>query len=164
MMSLGVLNQTYGQETSTWKERISFGGNTLVTISPVFVDISPLIRYKASKRLLIQTGGVFNYLKPKKDDKTRRESTSYGGRFGVQYHPLSWFHLYGEAEGLSVMQQSPSLPKERRWQWNPNLGGGLSLPAGAVQLQVTILYNFNYQPNFSTYPTPWIFRIGVMKR
>ncbi|EAY23830.1 hypothetical protein M23134_07083 [Microscilla marina ATCC 23134] len=49
----------------------------------------------------------------------------------------------------------------RVWQQSPLLGAGIRLRVlRLLQINVSLLRDFNYRPGTSPYPSPWRFRLG----
>jgi hypothetical protein len=144
-----------------FKKRIGFGGNVLATFSPVMIEVAPTVSFQVSKRFRPSVGVVFNYFKPTPKDLFRPESVAYGFKTNAQYQLLKYIQLQAEYELLHISSQNKTISTESIWQHNPQIGGGLRLPLGALQLNVVALYNFNYQANYSLYPSPWKVQFGL---
>jgi hypothetical protein len=89
-------------------------------------------------------------------------ASQYGGRFFGRYFVIDDLFAHAELEALNIGVKNADY-SGRKTLIYPLVGGGYRQRFGANGgVYVTVLYNFNYQPNLSTYNSPLIFRIGFL--
>jgi hypothetical protein len=145
-------------------KKLIWGGNFMVLFKPVIVDISPTVGIPLSKSVILGLGigGIYNREKFKDSINVR---TILSGRFFTQIKLFSIFNGQIEYElmGSALKRQGEDF-QARRWAHNPLVGGTLRIPVMKItKVNITALYNFNYQRALSPYPSPWIFRIGFSR-
>lgn len=151
-----------------WMERISLGGNFGASFGAfTHVNISPLVGYRVTNRLM--AGGGVTYLYSRIQSRNGRQSSSsyYGGRLMANYAIIPQFAPHVEYEVLSApsLFDASGRVASRRWIGNPMVGATVLLPVGRrSNFGLTALYNLNYRNNedYSPYPSPWVLRMGFM--
>lgn len=145
-------------------KRWQWGGNLGVLLgNPLLLDASPTVAYNLSHKFRVGVGANYRYSLFKKTDSVTQV---YGGNAFVQFQPIDWFFISGEYEGLNVPnpEQAKSIdanPPSRIWQQSPLLGAGIRFRLlRLLQVNVSLLRDFNYQKGVSPYPGPWRFRMG----
>lgn len=155
-----------GSGDASWKDRIRLGGNFGLQFGNItFVDVSPLVLYRATERLQLGVGVTYQYIRF--NFPTLRSSSGnsiYGGRVFTRYFLFPGIFAQAEYEMLSTRYYD-QLSGEIRRALVPAgfIGGGYSQAAGGrAAINVTILYNLLYeQYKFrSVYASPWVFRVG----
>jgi hypothetical protein len=170
-------------EKMNLRDRLVFGGNFVAGFgTSTYVDISPLVGYRCTPKLIVGVGITYIYLNYALIDPTtgvevaREKFHIYGGRIFSQYDLFSnalshgdKIFVAGEYEGLNVPYQSFYYPYDisRRWIGNPFVGGGYrSSLGGRAFANITVLYNLNYVNNWKysqiVYSSPLKVSIGIM--
>jgi hypothetical protein len=143
-------------------KRWVWGGNFSLIFKPFLLDLSPTLGYRLNQSFTagIGIGGIYNRNQLK--DSTISKTVFTGRAFTqVQLWKIINAQVEYELMQSNVRNEETKLV-QRKLLANPLAGGGLRLPIFAgVSLQVSVLYNFNYQKEFSPYPSPWIFRMGL---
>lgn len=138
------------------------GGTVSMQFNPTFINISPLISYKATSKLIVGGGGSYMYAESQGDGSKH----IYGGRVYAAHRLVGMLSAQLEAEALNhSLQNSTTDTHPREWVCNPLAGVSYALPVSKhTFLQLTVLYNFNYSHNTfnrQLYHSPWIFRVGA---
>jgi len=148
-----------------WPEKIRVGGNFAFfsSTNATFIDISPLVGYSVSDYLFLGAGPVYNYYRI--NYGYRYSFDVYGFRTLARVYFLQ--SLFFQT-GWDILNRSiytianNQLQKDRMWIQNFWLGGGVRYMIGANAYMFTsILYNLNYNSNYSLYPNPYI-QIGII--
>jgi hypothetical protein len=143
-----------------WKTRLVPGGNFGLGLGTQwYVDLSPSLGYQLHPRSVAGAGAIFN---------------AYGGTFqGIRYRFYRYgaflfgryrlfdsFYASAELEALNVNDENASEAK-RIWVLSPLVGGSYIVPFGSRGgIQASLLYNLNYKPYLSPYPSPIVWRLG----
>ena len=144
-------------------KRWQFGGNlSLFLGDPLLLDVSPTVAYNISQKFRTGVGANYRYSVFKTKDSTTQV---LGANTFIHFQPLPWFFVIGEYEGVNVPNPAwasgPESAPKRIWQLSPLLGAGLRVRLlRLLQLNISLLRDFNYQPGISPYPNPWRFRMG----
>lgn len=144
------------------KSRIVPGGNFALSFgNPYWIDLSPTVGYLVSDKTLLGVGATYmasggNYFGYKYSFQY------YGGRTFVRRQLME--NIYGNAE-LDFLNVPYFTGKGneslRRWLVSPLVGASYVVPFGRRGgLQVSLLYNLNYQQAYSPFPSPLIWRVG----
>ena len=143
-------------------KRWVWGGNFSVIFKPVLVNVSPTLGYRLSEKITtgVGIGGIYNRV-PYSDSTINKTVFT-----GSVFTKLTMWKILNAQVEYELMQSnvknSETGIKRSKILHNPLAGGGLKLPIFQnVSLQLTLLYNFNYNKEFSPYPSPWIFRMGL---
>lgn len=140
-------------------EKIVTGGNIGLQIgSQTVVDISPMIGYKVTERIIPGIGITYQYYRvryPGVDFSTH----VYGARTFLRVYPLEVVFLHGEFEWLNG-QFDPFF--DRRLDVTALLAGpGYSMELGGRSaITFMVLYDFIQHP-YSPYPDHFIIRGGI---
>ncbi|OJJ23400.1 hypothetical protein BKI52_03305 [marine bacterium AO1-C] len=154
-----------GQNPHNKIKRWRFGGNfSLLLGDPLLIDASPNISYNLNHKVRIGLGANYRYSFFKRNDSITQV---YGGHAFGQFQPLEWLFFMGEFESLNVANAA-TIPThnsesvaQRVWQFSPLLGAGIRLRLlRLLEVNVSLMRDFNYRPNISPYPSPWRFRLG----
>lgn len=133
------------------------GGNFSMQFAPLSVDISPAIFYRIHPRLQVGGGISYIYTRVAQGDSISHLNI-YGGRLLLQPRLSDYFFLQAEYEALNIRSQ---VQQKRLWLHNPQVGGGIAYPLGGqLSINMTLLYNLNYDPNHAPFPSPWRLRVG----
>lgn len=152
-------------KSKEWLDRISIGGNfaLFASTNASFVDISPLIGYRLSEKVLIGVGPVYTYY----------SSNQYGSRYSFSMYGFRTLgrvyflqNLFFQT-GWDLLNRSiyvikfNTLQRDRVWVQNVWLGGGVRYSVGGNAYMFTsILYNLN-ENEYSPYPNPYL-QIGFV--
>lgn len=149
-----------------WPEKMRVGGNFafFTSSNATFIDISPLVGYSVSDYLLVGAGLVYNYF----------SQNNYGYRYNfdvygfrtlarVYFMQSLFFQTGWDMLNRSIYTiTNNQLQKDRIWIQNFWLGGGVRYMIGTNAYMFTsVLFNLNYNPNYSLYPNPYV-QIGVI--
>lgn len=154
----------FGQGFKFKPERMFVGGNLGASFGSItYVDISPLVGYRFTDRLMAGVGGTYIYLKTNFQGFQNYETNIYGGRvFGRFYITESIFtHVEQEFLNGNFYEPTQRFQINRRTIYNTYVGAGyqsaIGMNSGAY---ILVLYNLN-QTYYSKqlYPNP-IIRIG----
>lgn len=152
--SFSQKNDTTGDWRSDFWSRVFTGGNLGLQFGTyTFIDISPVIGYRFTKKFHGGVGVTYRYL----SDNVYKYSTSiYGGSVFSRYYILDNLFAHGEYEVLNG-----------EWWYGKRfnvtsifVGGGYSQNLGGrVAANILILWNIN-ESEYSPYRNP-IFRAGI---
>lgn len=147
------------KDFNSFKERIYFGGNVGAWFgSTSYVNISPLVGFKVTKKFSIGAGIIYNYYSQTYQGK-KYTSTIYGGNAFARYFVLDNLFVQGGWDRLSVENPASLLPNGRSWVDNILVGGGYKQAfSERGNFVAAIFYNVNQTP-LSPYPNP-IVQIG----
>ena len=155
---------TAPKEFDSFKERLFFGGNFGAWFgTTTYVNASPLIGCRITKKFSIGAGFTYNYYSQNYNGK-KYVSTIYGGNAFARYFVLENLFAQVGWDRLSVPDFRSIIPNSRTWVDNILVGGGFrqsfSERGGFV---IAIYYNVNQTP-LSPYQNPIIqmgFNIGL---
>jgi hypothetical protein len=140
-------------------EKIVTGGNIGLQLgSQTVIDVSPMIGYKVTDRIIPGIGITYQYYKvryPGVDFSTH----VYGARTFLRLYPLEMIFVHGEYEWLNGQFDPFS---DRRLDVTALLAGpGYSMELGGrAAITFMILYDFIQNP-YSPYPDHFIIRGGL---
>lgn len=147
-------------DKSVW-ERLVPGGNFGFSFGDQwYIDLSPSLGYQINDRMVAGAGviynaygGTFNGIKYKYE--------RYGGFVFARHKIYQSFYANAEFEFINVPDERQA-EDARTWIINPLVGGSYIVPLGnRGGFQVSLLYNLNYQPYLSPYPSALVWRIGI---
>lgn len=147
------------------KDRIVFGGGLALQFgNATLIDISPIIGYKLTDRLIIGTGLTYkyNYIKDYYyAPATNYQSNTFGGSIWGRYYVLENFFAHTEVEQLHTSYSlTPNGGSEAIDITSVLIGGGYRQRISQrVSFNIMVLYNLNDSP-FSPYSNP-IIRAGI---
>lgn len=150
--------------SKTTRQRISVGGNIGLSFGEAtYVDISPLVGYNFTSRIVGGIGGTYIYFKPNQLPAT----TNIGGRLFTRYRVYDNAFLHGEFESISFEYYTTDAMgrtiTKHNWVSSPIVGGGYYVPISPrANFMVMGLFILNYDKNRSPYSSPFIFRAGFM--
>lgn len=147
-------SDTTGPESGYFKDRVFTGGNVGLQFGTfTFIDVSPLIGYRFTKKIHGGTGITYRYF----SDNLNKFSTSiYGGSVFTRYYILDNLFAHGEYEILN----GEWLYGKRFNVTSIFAGGGYSQNLGGrVVANILILWNLN-ESIYSPYRNP-VFRAGI---
>ena len=149
------------RKKSQFSKNLVKGGNFGMQFKPFSLDLSPTLGYKISKNLLVGVGASYVFTRSKEGEAMFNRSI-YSGRLYIQPSLVGGFFATAEYEAMNVPYTAEeSQGTQRIWLHNPQLGAGFSYPLGKLlKLNMTVLYNLNYQKDYSPLPSPWRFRLG----
>jgi hypothetical protein len=146
-------------------ERFYYGGNLSLGFGNItFVDVSPLVGYMITPSFSAGLGGTYQYLRY---NNFNRSTDVYGARAFVRQNLFNNFFAHGEYESLSVDFQviDPQLGFITQREWVPGVlvGPGLFSPFGRRGgMNITALYNLQYDRIRSPYGSPLVIRAGII--
>lgn len=147
-------------ESADFTSRLVPGGNFGLGFgSQWYIDLSPSLGYQLNKNMVAGAGIIYNaYGGTIAGQKVSYQR--YGG-FGFARHRLyQSFFANCELELLNVPVETYS-EETRKWVFSPLAGASYIMPFGTRGgLQISLLYNLNYNPVWSPYPSPYVWRIG----
>jgi hypothetical protein len=152
------------KDFSSFKERLFFGGNVGAWFgSTTYLNISPLVGYKVTKKFSVGVGGTYNYFSQTYMNQ-KYTSTIYGSNVFARYLVLENVFAQVGWDRLSVSDYTSPIPNSRVWIHNLLVGGGVRQPfSDKGSFIAAVFYNINQTP-LSPYPNPIIqvgFNIGI---
>jgi hypothetical protein len=157
-------------QKAPWTEKVSLGGNFgLAFGNPTFINISPLIGYRFTDKLVAGGGPSYIYTRVKIYGRNFENSIA-GGRLFGQHLIFENFAARAELEHLGIQYpvwNGTDYDKRREWVTNPMIGASYNMPIGRkASFNITALYNLNYQNNLNQQflygRSPFIIRAGFM--
>jgi len=153
-------------------EKLTYGGNIGLTFgNQTVIELAPMVGYRVTEKFMVGLGVNYFYYRFRGNLAINNvispysfEANLYGGRAILQYVIIPQAFLYFEQEMMNTqyIDRNDGLTK-RTWLANPLAGVGYRQSVGGWSaMNIMVLYNLNYQPNFSFYPSPWIIRVGVL--
>ncbi|MDQ3073166.1 MAG: hypothetical protein M3Q97_07900 [Bacteroidota bacterium] len=150
------------------RQRLLFGGNFGASFGTggTFIEVSPAIAYKVTKRVTTGIGGTYMYQSWRDMARRKYHTSVYGSRIFTQYAFVPAFFLHGEYERLNAQYIDFFTGEFRRkWIGNALAGAGYRSYLGPrAYIQAMLLYNFSFLDNslYSPYSSPIIIRVGFM--
>lgn len=141
-----------------FSQKLVPGGNFALSLgNPWFLDLSPSLGYQVNERLV--SGAGLSYVAyGARVGNVKFRWDRYGGMVFSRYRLFDSFFANAELEMLNVEDE---FLLKRVWIVNPLVGASYIMPFGRRGgLQVSLLYNLNYNENLSPFPSPLIWRIG----
>lgn len=125
-----------------------------------YIDLSPSLGYQINDRFVAGAGAIYNAYGGKVNGVDFRYER-YGGCLFARHQIYESLFANAEIELMNVPDER-KLPSSRTWIFNPLAGGSYIVPIGnRGGFQISLLYNLNYQPYLSPYPSPLVWRVGV---
>ena len=151
-------NKEENTEKIPIKDRFFTGGDLgLLFGNLTYINISPLLGFKVTKRYSIGIGVNYEYLRIA---KINYSASIYGGRIFNQFLIIENLFAHVEYALLNIEVQTGAFETERRWFGLPLIGGGIRQELfGNSFLDLLILYNLN-DSYLLPYPNP-IIRVSV---
>jgi hypothetical protein len=141
-----------------FSQKLVPGGNFALSLgNPWYLDLSPNLGYQVNDRLV--SGAGLSYVAyGVRFGNVKFRWDRYGGMLFSRYRLFDSFFANAELEMLNVEDEDIG---KRVWIVNPLVGASYIMPFGRRGgLQVSLLYNLNYNENLSPFPSPLIWRIG----
>lgn len=160
LVSLNTFAQQNKESKESFKDRVFLGGNLGLQFGTItLIEISPLLGYKITDKLLAGLGFTYQYYKDSRFNPDY-STNIYGGRIFARYYIYKDFFAHSEVEVLNYdAYYWPSSYKENITVTNVLVGGGYTQwISQRVGVNILILWNLNEDIN-SLYSNP-IFRIG----
>lgn len=145
-------------------EKLVPGGNFSLSLgNPYYIDISPALGYRLTDDLVaglgityIAAGGTVNNFKYRVN--------YYGGRVFGRQRILESVFANAELDFLNVpyfLASGNTQTELRKWLVSPLVGASYILPMGRRGgIMISLLYNLNYQQQYSPYNSALIYRMG----
>lgn len=129
--------------------------------NPTMINISPMIGYRLTDRLISGVGISYMYYRYR-TSTYQNSSSLYGGRIYSRYYVVNNIFLHGEIETLSFSYIDPfTYEQSRYWFTTPMLGGGYTTNGIRGGAMVSALYAFRSDdPRSPYYLSPLVLRIG----
>lgn len=162
LLPLFSFAQTDFSENSSFLDRVYTGGNIGFSIGNdvTFFDISPLVGYMVTEKLSVGLGATYQRNSFRNSDIVLN---NYGGRTFLRYNVTREFFAYSEYEYLTFEFRDSGTNVQSEGFGSLFLGGGYAIPLGRNVSFVAIgLYNVLYDDFRSPYPSPIVFRGGVV--
>jgi len=150
-------------QQSFW-QRLTLGGNFAYQAgTQTAIDISPMVGYRFSEKFIGGIGGTYFYYQYK-GNGFNIQSSLYGGRVFAQYLIIPQAFLYTEQEMMTTQYYDQvDQTVKQRLLFNPLVGAGYRQSIGDRSgINLMVLYNLNFQPNYSIYSSPWVVRVGFL--
>ncbi len=148
-------------------DRLRAGGSFGLSFGSVTnINLSPMIGYELTEKLVGGVGATIMYFKSK---YYNINTAYYGGRSFLMYAVVPQVNIIGEFEAMNVEASY----QKRKWLGSPLIGASYTQPLGArftKGVHLTILYNLNYNKqidqysgqNLSPYSSPFVFRVTFL--
>ncbi len=148
-----------------FKERLLIGGgisNLVFSNNYTVVGLAPQVGYQLTPADIIGVNGSYTYYSEKlynSNGGTTRAvsnliSAGVFGRHQLTFLPENLRHLYAQVG----VEQYWYLSSGRKYSFKPAVLAGIGIDLGG--LQITALYNVNYDDYNSPFPNPLVLRIG----
>jgi hypothetical protein len=150
-------------QQSFW-QRLTIGGNFAYQGgSQTAIDISPMVGYRFSEKFIGGIGGTYFFYQYK-GNGFNIQSSLYGGRVFAQYLVIPQAFLYTEQEMMTTQYYDQvDQTIKQKLLFNPLVGAGYRQSIGDRSgVNLMVLYNLNFQPNYSIYSSPWVVRVGFL--
>lgn len=163
-------------DNPTFKDRLVFGGGLGLQFGTVtFIDISPMVGYRLTKKLESGVGLTYKYYKYNDfyknlttGEKIDLKSHMLGGSVYTRYYLLDRIFAHVEFERLNykyqdIYESAGQIVRKDRSDYVSSLfvGGGLTQRlAGRANLFIMALWNLTEEPN-TPYNNP-VIRMGVL--
>lgn len=143
-----------------WYDRLVYGGNLGLQFGNyTLVDISPIVGYKVTDRLVPAVGITYQYINIRFSNNQRYINTIYGYSGILRYYIMDNLFAHGEVTQLNG-QWLPWQQSERYWITGVLVGGGYRQNFGGnFGASITALWNLNPTPEWP-YRNP-IIRAGI---
>ncbi len=152
------------------KDRLIFGGSVWLQLGNITrIDLFPSLGYKVTDKTILGVGAQYQYLSARYNIGTFRVDVAesyYGWRVFSQQFFSDFVPIFIMAELEATngnFYDFDVFDYRRQWIYSPLIGGGYQQPTGGKLGTggfIQILYNLNYNENFSQYASPWITRVG----
>ncbi len=148
-------------------DRLRIGGSFGLSFGSITnVNLSPMVGYELTEKLVGGVGATIMYFKSK---YYQINTAYYGGRSFLMYAVVPQVNIIGEFEAMNVEASY----QKRKWLGSPLIGASYTQPLGArftKGVHLTILYNLNYNnqidpysgQNLSPYSSPFVFRVTFL--
>ncbi len=150
------------KKESFWSwDKVVYGGDIGATFGEVtFVNISPMIGYRLTKRLVPGISPIYQYIRIRDQGITYLETHVYGAAFSTRYYVLDYVFGHGEYQWLNGEYDYISRPGQRINIQAVLLGGGINYgTGGGSSIYAMILWDVLHDP-FYPYNSP-IIRGGI---
>lgn len=161
-----VFAQKYVDESSSFFDRVYFGGNFGAQFGTfTHIEASPIVGYMINPKLSAGVGVIYQYFRDKGSIQVGDYETNiYGGKLFSRYNLTNQLFAYTEYENINldvINNTSRGFELGRAWVPAYFIGGGYFQPLGnRAGVMVMALYNVLYNPNRSPYNSPFVLRIG----
>jgi hypothetical protein len=155
----------------SFRDRLFFGGYLGMQFgSYTYIDISPLMGYMISPKLLGGVGLTYRYVSDSRFPGQTITDNQYGYRLFGRYFIIPQIFAHAEFESLNLTTSykfdasSGNLtPDGRTWVNSALVGGGVFQGAGKrTGVFIMALYNvLSCSGDFCPYPDGWLLRVGV---
>jgi hypothetical protein len=144
--------------TGSFRDRLVPGGNFGFNIGNTwFIELSPSLGYLVNERL-VSGAGISYVAYGTKVMNVNLKWERYGCMLFSRYRLFDAIFANAELEMQNVEDEWIG---KRVWIVNPLAGASYIMPFGnRGGLQVSVLYNLNYNASLSPYPSPLIWRLG----
>ena len=141
-------------EKIPFKDRFYTGGDLGLFFGNVtYINISPLLGFKVTKRYSLGLGVIYEYYS---DNRIQFQTSIYGGRFFNQFQIIENIFAHAEYALINIGYYNSINQYERRWFGMPLIGGGLRQRIfGMSNLDLLVLFNLN-DSYYLPYPNPII--------
>jgi hypothetical protein len=156
------------QESSSWKDKISFGGNLGASFGSDFASVllQPLVFYRITEKTMVGGGFTYIYWSQKYMNSLGKTDTYTDNVYGLNlfarqviFNPLFVHAEYNPMNFTLYNYQTRS--EQRVWQQAFYIGGGFQQKMserGGYYFMV--LYDVLWNANKSFYPSPYDIRMG----
>ncbi len=137
-------------------DRLYYGGNVGLWVgNPTYVNVSPMIGVKLTRKFSLGANFTYNYYQQKYMG-TKYSNYIYGGGPFVRYRILENIFLQAEWDKLSILDPNSIIENQRVWIDNLLVGGGFRQPfSDHGSFVIMAFWNLNETP-LSPYPNPII--------
>ena len=151
-------------ELSFWKH-VRVGGNFGASFGTyTYIQATPIVGYVFNDKLFAGVSGTYIYQSQKLGNGAKISYNIYGVSLMGRYTIYEGLFLNAEYEALNYAYYDYVSNSDRRiWVNSPFIGAGyISSFDNFRGPYIMALYNLNYNPNTTPYPSPWVIRIGML--
>jgi hypothetical protein len=142
------------------RDKIVWGGNLALQLgTQSVIDISPIVGYKLTERLVPGVGLTYRHIRWRNQGFAPISANYFGVCAWSRFYFVPQLFAHIEYEALNGEWSPYNRPGYRYFLTTPFIGGGYSQGNGFVSSYVMLLYILNYG-NDSPYPIPLVFRVG----
>jgi len=160
----GSTAEKSADELSFWKN-VRVGGNFSAAFGTyTYIQLTPIVGYVFNEKLFTGVSGTYIYQSEKLSNGAKLSYNIYGMSAIARYSVYQGLFINAEYEALNYALYDVKSNTERRiWVNSPFIGAGyISSFDNFRGPYIMALYNLNYDPNTTPYPSSWVIRIGML--
>jgi len=128
-----------------WTDRLVYGGNIGLQFGTyTLLDLSPMVGYKITDKLIGGVGGSYQYIRVRYSNNATYENSIYGYSLFGRYYIFDQLFAHAEYQRLNGEWQPWFRPDHRYWVTGVLVGGGYTQRIGEnFGVALTVLFNVN---------------------